>query len=233
MPACTRWCPHGVRSAPAETWRRWLTSLSCSSARVRRSSTACVSPGRDALSAAGLCPIVLGPKEGLALINGTQPSTALLALRAARRRTAGARRGCRGRALDRRPARIDPAVRRAHPRGPAVRRTARVGREHRAAADGQRHQRLTRRLRARAGRILDAVRRPGPRRRPRCPLVHPPDRRDRGQRGHGQPDGLRRQRRHRVRRQLPWRTDRGRRRPAGDCASHSSPQSASVAAIAS
>ena len=36
--------------------------------------------GRDALSAAGLDPVVLGPKEGLALINGTQPSTAVAAL---------------------------------------------------------------------------------------------------------------------------------------------------------
>jgi histidine ammonia-lyase len=35
---------------------------------------------RDALSAAGLAPVVLGPKEGLALINGTQVSTAVLAL---------------------------------------------------------------------------------------------------------------------------------------------------------
>jgi histidine ammonia-lyase len=35
---------------------------------------------RDGLARAGLTPITLGPKEGLALINGTQPSTALLAL---------------------------------------------------------------------------------------------------------------------------------------------------------
>jgi histidine ammonia-lyase len=34
-------------------------------------------PGRDALAAAGLKPVVLGPKEGLALLNGTQVSTAL------------------------------------------------------------------------------------------------------------------------------------------------------------
>ncbi|VIO71960.1 histidine ammonia-lyase [Bradyrhizobium ivorense] len=33
-------------------------------------------PGRDALTAAGLTPLTLGPKEGLALINGTQFSTA-------------------------------------------------------------------------------------------------------------------------------------------------------------
>jgi histidine ammonia-lyase len=37
-------------------------------------------PGADALAASGLAPISLGPKEGLALINGTQASTAVLAL---------------------------------------------------------------------------------------------------------------------------------------------------------
>src|SRR5437867_4701578 len=36
--------------------------------------------GAEALRRAGLRPIHLGPKEGLALINGTQPSTAVLAL---------------------------------------------------------------------------------------------------------------------------------------------------------
>ena len=34
-------------------------------------------PARDALAAQGLEPLVLGPKEGLALLNGTQVSTAL------------------------------------------------------------------------------------------------------------------------------------------------------------
>ncbi len=34
-------------------------------------------PGAEALAAAGLAPIALGPKEGLAMINGTQVSTAL------------------------------------------------------------------------------------------------------------------------------------------------------------
>src|SRR6185503_13546407 len=36
--------------------------------------------GRDALTSAGLAPLTLMPKEGLALINGTQPSTAIAAL---------------------------------------------------------------------------------------------------------------------------------------------------------
>src|SRR6476620_3772560 len=39
-----------------------------------------VMPGADALRAAGLEPIALEAKEGLALINGTQPSTAIAAL---------------------------------------------------------------------------------------------------------------------------------------------------------
>jgi histidine ammonia-lyase len=47
--------------------------------------------GRTALSRAGLAPAALGPKEGLALINGTQPSAALLGLAvAAARRLARA-----------------------------------------------------------------------------------------------------------------------------------------------
>ncbi len=37
-------------------------------------------PGAEALRAHGLTPVTLGPKEGLALINGTQVSTAVLAL---------------------------------------------------------------------------------------------------------------------------------------------------------
>src|SRR5262245_49790693 len=39
-----------------------------------------VIPGADALARSRLKPLTLGPKEGLALINGTQPSTAILAL---------------------------------------------------------------------------------------------------------------------------------------------------------
>jgi histidine ammonia-lyase len=39
-----------------------------------------VMSGRDALAAVGLEPLTLEPKEGLALINGTQPSTAVAAL---------------------------------------------------------------------------------------------------------------------------------------------------------
>ncbi|HWF86610.1 MAG TPA: aromatic amino acid lyase, partial [Vicinamibacterales bacterium] len=45
--------------------------------RARRST---YMPGAQALRRAGLKPVTLGAKEGLALINGTQPSTAVLAL---------------------------------------------------------------------------------------------------------------------------------------------------------
>jgi histidine ammonia-lyase len=48
--------------------------------RQGRKETADVISGAEALRRAGLTPITLGAKEGLALINGTQPSTAVLAL---------------------------------------------------------------------------------------------------------------------------------------------------------
>jgi histidine ammonia-lyase len=50
------------------------------SLRSLRTLRSTVIPGADALARAGLKPLTLGPKEGLALINGTQPSTAVLAL---------------------------------------------------------------------------------------------------------------------------------------------------------
>jgi histidine ammonia-lyase len=55
-----------------------VQTLSLRSPRSLRSFS-CI-PGAEALERAGLKPIKLGPKEGLALINGTQPSTAVLAL---------------------------------------------------------------------------------------------------------------------------------------------------------
>ena len=48
--------------------------------RSQRSQRFSWTSGREALRQAGLAPVVLAPKEGLALINGTQPSTAVLAL---------------------------------------------------------------------------------------------------------------------------------------------------------
>ena len=90
--------------------------------------------GGDALSAAGLAPLELGAKEGLALLNGTQLMTAIAALVAARRTAAGGLRrrhrrhepggdgGDRGRlrrGADRRPAAPRPGGRRRPPAGAA------------------------------------------------------------------------------------------------------------------
>jgi histidine ammonia-lyase len=50
------------------------------SLRASRALRSTVIPGAEALQRAGLKPITLAAKEGLALINGTQPSTAVLAL---------------------------------------------------------------------------------------------------------------------------------------------------------
>ena len=80
--ASTRACRAAGRSARAATSRRSPISRSCWSAKARRPSATSrrALPARDALARAGLEPVTLEPKEGLALINGTQPSTAVAAL---------------------------------------------------------------------------------------------------------------------------------------------------------
>ena len=106
-------------------------------------------PPRTACAAAGLAPLTLEAKEGLALINGTQVSTALAlaGLFAIERVFAAARR--RRRAVARSGARAATAVRRPHPRaarpaGPdrgrravprAARRQRRSARAHRGDCD--------------------------------------------------------------------------------------------------
>ena len=80
-PASRRSSTSTARSGRAATWRRWPTARWCSSARAR-----CATPtarcGRraDALAAAGLAPVVLRAKEGLALINGTDGILGMLVL---------------------------------------------------------------------------------------------------------------------------------------------------------
>ena len=70
------------RAARASGARRWSARARCS--RTTRESSARTTPesfsAADALARAGLRPVTLAPKEGLALINGTQASTAVLAL---------------------------------------------------------------------------------------------------------------------------------------------------------
>ena len=99
-------------------------------------------PAAEALAAAGLAPVMLEAKEGLALINGTQLMTAVagLALAEALRL---ALRGRRGRRPD--PRRAEGhrrGLRRAHPRGAAAPRPGGLGAEPARAARGQRHPRV-------------------------------------------------------------------------------------------
>jgi len=124
-----------------------------------------VMSGREALAAAGLSPTTLMPKEGLALINGTQPSTAVAA-----------------------------PVRPSHSCGQAACRPARVSGEHLRAACRQRNQPVARTLRARTGCILTSVCGADTRCGARCARLRPHDPDHRGQCRHGQPHGLRRRR---------------------------------------
>ena len=149
--------------------------------------------GRDALAAAGLSPVTLGPKEGLALINGTQPSTAVAALAARRRRSARARRRRRRRALDRRAARVAsiPSMRASTTRARTLDRSRRPANIRALLADS-----AINRSHEHCGRVQDAY-------SLRCAAqVHGAAREaldvrahaahDRSQRRHRQPDGLRR-----------------------------------------
>ncbi len=134
------------------------------------------------------------PKEGLALINGTQVSTAVLALALAGAERLAApptsSRRCRSTRCSARCIRSSRAS------------TRRVrSRDRRSAADnllrlldGSAHQRVARQLRSRAGRLLDALRAAGARRGARSAHLDPPHRRDRDERRDRQPDGVRRRR---------------------------------------
>ena len=127
-------------------------------------------PGREALARAGLAPVRSAAKEGLALINGTQASTAVLALAVAAAGAAGARRRHHRGADHRRAARLDRA--RSTPRIHAARPypgQQRSADNLRRLVDGQPAQPLARQLRPGAGRLFAALRAAGARRGPRRP----------------------------------------------------------------
>jgi hypothetical protein len=73
--------------------------------------------GAEAMRAVGLQPFVLGPKEGLALLNGTQVSTALALAGLFGAETCSGRRLVAGCAVARSHQGLGQAVRCAHPRG--------------------------------------------------------------------------------------------------------------------
>ena len=83
-------------------------------------------------SAPGCTPVTLGPKEGLALINGTQPSTAVLALAlAGAEQLARAADIAAALSIDALRGSMHPFEARIHDAA-AVRRPGGVGRQHRA-----------------------------------------------------------------------------------------------------
>ncbi len=152
---------------------------------------ATIRSGRDALAVAGLLPVTLGPKEGLALINGTQPSTAVAALAVAGAdRLARAADVAAALSIDALRGSVHPFDPRIHDARPYA-RTNHVSRQHPGVARRQRHQQVSRALRPRAGCLFDAVRRTGPWRCARGHHVRADAAHDRSQRRHGQPDGLR------------------------------------------
>ena len=164
------------------------------------------------------------PKEGLALINGTQASAAVasLALLGAER-LARAADIAAALSIDGLRGSFHPFEPRLHDAA-AARRAARVGRQPAAAPAEQRHQQVARELRPRAGRLLDALCAAGPRRGAR--RLRATSARTLGIEANAATDNpmvFADDGRHRVRRQLPRRAgghrrgrDRARRCATGD-----------------
>ena len=160
--------------------------------------------GAEALSRIGLAPFVLGPKEGLALLNGTQVSTALALaglFGAEDVFAAGLMAGALS--LEAIQGSIKPFDARIHAARGQPGQIAVAG-AVRSAARRQRDHPLARRLRPRAGPVLAALRAAGDGRLPRQPRACGARAAHRGQRRVRQPAGVR-QRRRDLRRQLPRR----------------------------
>ena len=209
-------CPSSraaARSAPRAISRRSRTSRSCSAARARRRSSGERLDGGEALRRAGLAPVELAAKEGLALINGTHLMAACgaLALRDARRlldaavvTSALSLEAFMGSTTP-----FDARIHdlRRHPGQGAV--AARL----RAPARGQRDRREPRRLRARAGSVHAALRAAGARRDRRRARLRRGRARARARLRDRQPAALPRRRRGLLGRQLPRPAALARARP--------------------
>ncbi|MGY4349922.1 hypothetical protein ACVWXM_006415 [Bradyrhizobium sp. GM7.3] len=114
--------------------------------------------GSEALAAAGVAPLTLGPKEGLALINGTQFSTAYAVSGVLRAFRPGPRRARYRRAVGRRGDGLDGAVPSRNPGAARPFGTDRGRGNLDGAARRQRHPPVaSRRRRARAGPLLPAL----------------------------------------------------------------------------
>ena len=153
-------------------------------------------PGAAALARAGLEPVVLEAKEGLALVNGTQAMCAVgaLALLRAEALARARRRRRRDDAGGAARAATSPSSREIHGGAPApgpdgVRRApARAPRAARELVETHVE------LRQGAGPLLAALHAPGARRGARRPVLRAAHARHRGEQRHRQPAGLRRRR---------------------------------------
>ena len=153
------------------------------------------------------------PKEGLALLNGTQVSTALALAGLFEAERVFQARARRRRAVDRRGARL--ATGRSTPASRRCAATAARSRSRRrfASCSRQRHPRLASdRRRPRAGPLLPALPAAGDGRLPRPPAPGRATLETRGERRLRQPAGLRRRRRGDLGRQFPRRAGRLRGR---------------------
>ena len=222
-PAFTRWCRAVDRSARAAIWRRWPISRWCSSARARRSVEAGGFLARRPSRGPACRRLCWARKKGWRSSTARRrrrpcwlwrwwaPSDSPVPPISAAALSIDALRGS-----------SKPFDARIHAARPHAGQA--ISADNLAAAHGRKcHQCLACRLRARAGRVLRALRGPGARRGTGRARVCAPDGRNRGKRVHGQPDGLRRAGRDRLGRQLPWRagghrggSDRHRRRAVRD-----------------
>ena len=236
----TRSCPNRAASARPATSPRWPTSRCRSSGADRPSSTAPSCPALIALREAGLEPLELEAKEGLALLNGTQMMSAIGALLLADAdrlaRTASVAAAMSVEALLGTDVAFAAAYQLARPHPGQVAVAARAA----PPPPGQRAPAAPPRPLAQGpGPVLAAVRPAGPRGGPRRPRPSPPGARHRAQLGDRQPARLRGWRRGRPRhdrdgrrpghqrRQLPWRARRARPRLREAGRSPSSARSAS------
>ena len=146
-------------------------------------------PGGEALAQAGLAPVELAAKEGLALTNGTALMAALGCLAVIEAENARGRGRYRRRVEPGGAARHAVGLRRAPPRRSPASPPGGLRRLH-APPAGRLHVRPPGRRPRSAGRIHPALHPAGARRMPRCHQIHALGGRDRAEQRHRQPAHL-------------------------------------------
>ena len=129
--------------------------------------------GRSRVAAPGLQPVRLGPKEGLALINGTQASDGRARAGAPSGTASRSRRRRRGRAVNRRPSGVEPAFRGTNSRGRGRIRARRFPPRISPGCWPQAASTRPMPIAAASRTPIRALRRASARRRPRCTRLCP------------------------------------------------------------